>query len=60
LGRRGSKRFFFKKKNQKTFDPWRTPPERLSQTSKSFLLLFFKKEVFLAAYLSAGSKERAV
>jgi len=37
--------FFFEKKNQKTFDPWRTPVDRLGLMSKSFLLLFFKKEV---------------
>jgi hypothetical protein len=37
--------FFFEKKNQKTFGLWRTPPERLSPIIKSFLLLFFKKEV---------------
>jgi len=36
--------FFFEKKNQKTFANWRTPPDRLSPTSKSFLFLFFKKE----------------
>jgi hypothetical protein len=33
--------FFFEKKNQKTFGHWRTPPERLSSTCKSFLLLPF-------------------
>jgi hypothetical protein len=42
----GRKQFFFEKKNQKTFDPLgsalATP--RL-QSRKSFLLLFFKKEV---------------
>jgi len=37
--------FFFEKKNQKTFVLWRTLPERRVPTSKSFLLLFFKKEV---------------
>jgi len=37
--------FFFEKKNQKTFALWRTPVDRLSLISKSFLLLFFKKEV---------------
>jgi hypothetical protein len=36
--------FFFEKKNQKTFVPWRTLPERRVPTGKSFLLLFFKKE----------------
>jgi hypothetical protein len=37
--------FFFEKKNQKTFAPWRTLPARRAPTAKSFLLLFFKKEV---------------
>jgi hypothetical protein len=39
--------FFFEKKNQKTFAPWRTwPISKLVAhgRSKSFLLLFFKKE----------------
>jgi hypothetical protein len=37
--------FFFEKKNQKTFAPWAEPVRKgRSQTSKSFLLLFFKKE----------------
>jgi hypothetical protein len=40
-----SKQFFFEKKNQKTFFPLRTLPASLGQDSKSFLLLFFKKEV---------------
>jgi hypothetical protein len=39
--------FFFEKKNQKTFIPWSTPPERLSLMSKSFY--FFKKEVLPCA-----------
>jgi len=39
------KMFFFEKKNQKTFELRRTPPDRLSPILKSFLLLFFKKEV---------------
>ncbi len=34
--------FFFEKKNQKTFVHWIR-----DSTEKSFLLLFFKKEVFL-------------
>jgi hypothetical protein len=38
--------FFFEKKNQKTFDSWAEPARRdRSHISKSFLLLFFKKEV---------------
>jgi hypothetical protein len=36
--------FFFEKKNQKAFAHGVRLPEGLSQTSKSFLLLFFKKE----------------
>jgi hypothetical protein len=39
--------FFFEKKNQKTFIPLRTLPASPRQPSKSFLLLFFKKEVLL-------------
>jgi hypothetical protein len=43
-GRR--KQFFFEKKNQKTFESWAEPLRKdRSQTCKSFLLLFFKKEV---------------
>jgi hypothetical protein len=45
--------FFFEKKNQKTFVPWRTPPDKLSPISKSFLLLFFKKEALAFALLSS-------
>jgi hypothetical protein len=37
------KKFFFEKKNQKTFGY--LDPCRLQIGSKSFLLLFFKKEV---------------
>jgi len=37
--------FFFEKKNQKTFIHWRTWVDGLSLICKSFLLLFFKKEV---------------
>jgi hypothetical protein len=40
----GRKRFFFEKKNQKTFEHWHTPPERLSPTSKSFFASFFSKK----------------
>jgi hypothetical protein len=39
--------FFFEKKNQKTFIPWCTPPERLSLMSKSFSF-FSEKKSFLA------------
>jgi hypothetical protein len=48
--------FFFEKKNQKTFASWRTLAEVSATANKSFLLLFFKKEVlsycftFLARY----------
>jgi hypothetical protein len=44
------KKFFFEKKNQKTFAPWAAhvkQPEVYDK--KSFLLLFFKKEAL--AYL---------
>jgi len=37
--------FFFEKKNQKTFGHLRAPVVTLSLMNKSFLLLFFKKEV---------------
>jgi len=41
-----SKKFFFEKKNQKTFANLASAsPERLGPGFKSFLLLFFKKEV---------------
>jgi len=43
--------FFFEKKNQKTFDPLLRRVFGTEQTSKSFLLLFFKKEV-LSSYTS--------
>jgi len=36
--------FFFEKKNQKTFVPWRTLPAKCASTIKSLLLLFFRKE----------------
>jgi hypothetical protein len=40
------KQFFFKKKNQKTFDSLASGAARSRhQINKSFLLLFFKKEV---------------
>jgi len=42
----GRKRFFFEKKNQKTFESSAEPLRKgRSQMCKSFLLLFFKKEV---------------
>jgi hypothetical protein len=51
-GHEGRRRFFFEKKKQKTFIPWRlllstgaSPVERCEDPyDKSFLLLFFKKE----------------
>jgi hypothetical protein len=46
------KRFFFEKKNQKTFANLASVyPEEPQPTIKSFLLLFFKKEG-LASFLS--------
>jgi NodT family efflux transporter outer membrane factor (OMF) lipoprotein len=44
--------FFFEKKNQKTFATWPTPPASPAPTVKSFLLLFFKKEVLVLTLLS--------
>jgi hypothetical protein len=43
----GRKQFFFEKKNQKTFASWLARPERSVRIpkSKSFLVLFFKKEL---------------
>jgi hypothetical protein len=39
------KAFFFEKKKQKTFEHLAAAfPDRASQTRKSFLVLFFKKE----------------
>jgi hypothetical protein len=44
-----SKQFFFEKKNQKTFDPLgRAVATPRLQKRKSFLLLFFQKEVLLS------------
>jgi hypothetical protein len=38
------KAFFFEKKKQKTFGILGTPAARRASRSKSFLVLFFKKE----------------
>jgi len=35
--------FFFEKKNQKTFVPWRTPVERLGLKYQKFFAAFFQK-----------------
>jgi hypothetical protein len=45
--KQGRKYFFFEKKKQKTFARWLTRLIRLArtETSKSFLVLFFKKEL---------------
>jgi hypothetical protein len=51
------KRFFFEKKKQKTFIRWvcgNAGGLPLSQKSKSFLLLFFKKEA-LAYFLNTAT-----
>jgi hypothetical protein len=37
--------FFFEKKKQKTFIHWCGPTGRCPTISKSFLVLFFKKEL---------------
>jgi len=44
---KGRKQFLFEKKNQKTFARWLTRPKRSVRIpkSKSFLVLFFKKEL---------------
>jgi hypothetical protein len=42
--RRGRKAFFFEKKKQKTFVRCRGRPISARLKTKSFLLLFFKKE----------------
>jgi hypothetical protein len=48
VGEGGGILFFFEKKNQKTFTHLAAAfPDRLSPGFKSFLLLFFKKEVLL-------------
>jgi hypothetical protein len=44
-GRREEKYFFFEKTKQKTFTRWSSDAAWLPPRSKSFLLLFFKKEV---------------
>jgi hypothetical protein len=49
-----SKKFFFEKKNQKTFIRWvlrRTDRCANSDMDKSFLVLFFKKELLSCATL---------
>jgi hypothetical protein len=56
--------FFFEKKNQKTFAPAPWPPCAIlrqrarQQTSKSFLVLFFKKEHFLFSRLLSSPLRR--
>jgi hypothetical protein len=48
---KGRKQFFFEKKNQKAFICFGTwPPGWHAKRSKSFLVLFFKKEL-LPAFL---------
>jgi hypothetical protein len=47
-GGAGRKRFFFEKKNQKTFGLRLALPARYPQIRKSFLLLFFKKEELIS------------
>jgi hypothetical protein len=48
------KRFFFEKKNQKTFDKLdRTCGKAWGPICKSFLLLFFKKEALSFFHLGA-------
>jgi hypothetical protein len=44
LGRVGRKRFFFEKKNQKTFGRLALLSGKTWSGRKSFLVLFFKKE----------------
>jgi len=48
------KQFFFEKKNQKTFALWLTRQARVAGTkeNKSFLVLFFKKELLVSRLLS--------
>jgi hypothetical protein len=41
----GSKNFFFEKKKQKTFDDWAELIRHRMPMCKSFLVLFFKKEL---------------
>jgi hypothetical protein len=53
----GGKRFFFEKKNQKTFASVgsRYPGKTAAKTAKSFLLLFFKKEALAFAGFPSSS-----
>jgi hypothetical protein len=54
IGGEGKESVLFEKKNQKTFESWAEALRKdRSQICKSFLLLFFKKEV-LACFLSGG------
>jgi tRNA(His) 5'-end guanylyltransferase len=54
--REASKRFFFEKKNQKTFTTLglRSTRHLVAKTDKSFLLLFFKKEALSFFYPSTS------
>jgi len=55
-----SKQFFFEKKNQKTFARLASAyPERLGPGFKSFLLLFFKKEVLSSLPVHIPGNPRA-
>jgi hypothetical protein len=61
--REGRKRFFFEKKNQKTSIHWSVAPgpwERSKPRSadKSFLVLFFKKELLPVACLVCFPRPR--
>jgi hypothetical protein len=47
--RKQRKRFFFEKKKQKTFEYWAEPIQRRPPGDKSFLVLFFKKELLPTA-----------
>jgi hypothetical protein len=43
--------FFSEEKKQKTFDFYRLPRRQRAQRDKSFLVLFFKKERFIASLI---------
>jgi hypothetical protein len=58
--KKGRKQFFFEKKNQKTFFHWRVRTGRGSRSKprsadKSFLVLFFKKELLPLAFPPCAS-----
>jgi hypothetical protein len=55
-----SKRFFFEKKNQKTFAPEPQAVSPLGPISKSFLVTFFQKSNFFLSDLVASVRSPSI